>query len=145
MHFIAHIWPIFHTAYIPSDSLNGVDFNILVKLHAPATPKNVQYFLMPNHCVETLILTLESVWLTRRNNWLDWGPLNNLWTRVKEGKEVIGAFPRQKCQISNMCPLYWNWQRTAHIINTFTKEMKQWVWTVGRFVLLVAVVNRQPT
>lgn len=37
---------ITHPLSLP-DSVNGVDFNILVKLHTPATPKNDHYFLKP--------------------------------------------------------------------------------------------------
>lgn len=61
MNFIIHIWPVYHTHHIPSDRVNGVDLNILLKLHTLAVPKNAHYFLKLNNHVETIILTLESV------------------------------------------------------------------------------------
>lgn len=66
--------------------------NFLVKLHTPATPKNDHYFLRPNHHVETIVLTSESLWLTERNSWLVWGPLNTLWNRARKKK----GFPETK-------------------------------------------------
>lgn len=92
-HFIPHlIWQC------------GVNFSISVKLHVPAC-KNDHYFLKPNIHVETIMLTVGSVRVTRRNSWLVLGPLNSLWTS-KEA-EVILAFLRQKDlkgQSSNVCP-----------------------------------------
>lgn len=40
---------ISHSPYITTDSATGVDFNILVKLHTRATPKNLNYSLKPNN------------------------------------------------------------------------------------------------
>lgn len=105
-----------HLSHTPAIS-HGVDFNILVKLHTPATPKNDHYFLKPKAPYrKPSFLTSESVWLTRRNSWSQSGPLNNLWTRVRGEKMVTGVFPGfNRFSLKDR-----NWQRSVYTINTVT-------------------------
>lgn len=46
--FITLTWLMYHSDFIRCDSAHGVDFNILVKAHTPAQPKNDHYVLKSN-------------------------------------------------------------------------------------------------